>query len=132
MELVPPPSGDESAPLKALIFDSYYDPYKGVIVYVRVIDGKLSPGTQIQMMATGAVFEVVETGYLHPNGMVSAPEISAGEVGFIAASIKNVQEVHVGDTVTTLENGAKEPLPGYKEVKPDGVLRYLSCGRRAV
>ena len=118
VELVPPPSGDESAPLKALIFDSYYDPYKGVIVYVRVIDGKLSPGTQIQMMATGAVFEVVETGYLHPNGMVSAPEISAGEVGFIAASIKNVQEVHVGDTVTTLENGAKEPLPGYKEVKP--------------
>ena len=116
--MVPPPTGDENAPLKALIFDSYYDPYKGVIVYVRVIDGKLTPGTQIKMMATGAVFDVVETGYLHPNGMVCAKEISAGEVGFIAASIKNVQEVHVGDTVTTVENGAEEPLPGYKEVKP--------------
>ena len=118
MELIPPPDGDEDAPLKALIFDSYYDPYKGVIVYVRVMDGRLRPGTQIRMMATGAVFDVVETGYLHPNGMLPADEISAGEVGFIAASIKNVQEVHVGDTVTTVENGAEEPLPGYKEVKP--------------
>jgi len=118
VELVPPPQGDETAPLKALIFDSYYDPYKGVIVYVRVIDGKLTPGTQIKMMATDAVFDVVETGYLHPNGMLPAKEIRAGEVGFIAASIKNVQEVHVGDTVTTAENGADEPLPGYKEVKP--------------
>ncbi len=118
VELVPSPHGDENAPLKALIFDSYYDPYKGVIVYVRVIDGKLKPGTQIKMMATDAVFDVVETGYLHPNGMIPAKEICAGEVGFIAASIKNVQEVHVGDTVTTLENGADEPLPGYKEVKP--------------
>lgn len=118
VELIPPPDGDEDAPLKALIFDSYYDPYKGVIVYVRVMDGKLRPGTQIRMMATDAVFDVVETGYLHPNGMLPADEISAGEVGFIAASIKNVQEVHVGDTVTTVENGAEEPLPGYKEVKP--------------
>ncbi len=118
VELIPPPDGDEDAPLKALIFDSYYDPYKGVIVYVRVMDGKLRPGIQIRMMATDAVFDVVETGYLHPNGMLPADEISAGEVGFIAASIKNVQEVHVGDTVTTVENGAEEPLPGYKEVKP--------------
>ncbi len=118
VELIPPPDGDEDAPLKALIFDSYYDPYKGVIVYVRVMDGRLRSGTQIRMMATGAVFDVVETGYLHPNGMLPADEISAGEVGFIAASIKNVQEVHVGDTVTTVENGAEEPLPGYKEVKP--------------
>ena len=118
VELIPPPDGDEDAPLKALIFDSYYDPYKGVIVYVRVMDGKLRPGTQIRMMATDAVFDVVETGYLHPNGMLPADEISAGEVGFIAASIKIVQEVHVGDTVTTVENGAEEPLPGYKEVKP--------------
>lgn len=116
--LVPPPSGDEQAPLKALIFDSYYDPYKGVIVYVRVMDGKLMPGTQIKMMATGAVFDVVEVGYLHPNGMAGSNAITAGEVGFIAASIKNVQEVHVGDTVTTVENGAEEPLPGYQEVKP--------------
>ena len=118
VELIPPPDGDEDAPLTALIFDSYYDPDKGVIVYVRVMDGKLRPGTQIRMMATDAVFDVVETGYLHPNGMLPADEISAGEVGFIAASIKNVQEVHVGDTVTTVENGAEEPLPGYKEVKP--------------
>ncbi len=118
VELVPPPSGDENAPLKALIFDSYYDSYKGVIVYVRVIDGALKPGMQIKMMATGATFDVVETGYLHPNGMLPAGQISAGEVGFIAASIKNVQEVHVGDTVTTAENGAEEPLPGYQEVKP--------------
>ena len=116
--LVPPPSGDEQAPLKALIFDSYYDPYKGVIVYVRVMDGKLMPGTQIKMMATGAVFDVVEVGYLHPNGMAGSNAITAGEVGFIAASIKNVPEVHVGDTVTTVENGAEEPLPGYQEVKP--------------
>lgn len=118
VELVPPPGGDEAAPLKALIFDSYYDPYKGVIVYVRVIDGTLKAGTQIKMMATGAVFDVVELGYLHPNGLAGASALSAGEVGFIAASIKNVQEVHVGDTVTTVENGAAEPLPGYKEVKP--------------
>ena len=118
VELVPPPSGDENAPLKALIFDSYYDPYKGVIVYVRVVDGKIKAGQQIKMMATGAVFDVVETGYLHPNGMLNAKEISAGEVGFIAASIKTVSEVHVGDTVTSVENGADEPLPGYKEVKP--------------
>ncbi|MBE5040265.1 translation elongation factor 4 [Ructibacterium gallinarum] len=118
VELIPPPSGDENAPLKALIFDSYYDPYKGVIVYVRIMDGKLRPGMKIRMMAAGAEFEVVETGYLHPAGIVPAQEISAGEVGFIAASIKNVRDVHVGDTVTTAENGAKEPLPGYKEVKP--------------
>lgn len=118
VELIPPPSGNENAPLKALIFDSYYDPYKGVIVYVRIMDGKLRPGMKIRMMAAGAEFEVVETGYLHPAGMVPAQEITAGEVGFIAASIKNVRDVHVGDTVTTAENGAKEPLPGYKEVKP--------------
>ena len=118
VELVPPPSGDENAPLKALIFDSYYDPYKGVIVYVRIIDGKLRAGDRIKLMATGAEFDVVETGYLHPNGMVNSNEIRAGEVGFIAASIKDVKEVHVGDTVTTVENGATEALPGYKEVKP--------------
>ena len=87
-------------------------------VYVRIIDGKLTPGTKIKMMATGATFDVVEVGYLHPTGMLPSKEIKAGEVGFIAASIKNVQEVHVGDTVTTAECGADEPLPGYKEVKP--------------
>lgn len=117
VELIPPPAGDEEAPLKALIFDSYYDAYKGVIVYVRIIDGKLKAGQRIKMMATGSEFDVVDVGYLHPNGLVSADEISAGEVGFITASIKNVQDVHVGDTVTTFENGAGEALPGYKEVK---------------
>lgn len=118
VELVPPPKGDEDAPLKALIFDSYYDAYKGVIVYMRIIDGVLKPGTRIKMMATGGEFDVVETGYLHPDGMVTAKEIRAGEVGFLAASIKNVADVRVGDTVTTAEGGAAEPLPGYKEVKP--------------
>lgn len=117
VELIPPPAGDEDAPLKALIFDSYYDAYKGVIVYVRIIDGKLKSGQRIKMMATGSEFDVVDVGYLHPNGLVSADEISAGEVGFITASIKNVQDVHVGDTATTSENGAEEALPGYKEVK---------------
>ena len=117
VELIPPPAGDEDAPLKALIFDSYYDAYKGVIVYVRIIDGKLKSGQRIKMMATGSEFDVVDVGYLHPNGLVSADEISAGEVGVITASIKNVQDVHVGDTVTTSENGAEEALPGYKEVK---------------
>ena len=117
IELVPPPSGDENAPLKALIFDSYYDAYKGVIVYVRIMDGELRAGTKIKMMATGSEFDVVEVGYLHPNGMAPSGVIRAGEVGFIAASIKNVRDVHVGDTVTTSEEGAAEPLPGYKEVK---------------
>ena len=118
VECVPPPQGDESAPLKALIFDSYYDSYKGVIAYVRVVDGTLRAGDTIKMMANGSTFDVVEVGYLNPLGMLAAKEIKAGEVGFIAASIKNVRDVRVGDTVTTLENGAAEPLPGYKEVKP--------------
>lgn len=117
VELVPPPHGDEDAPLKALIFDSYYDTYKGVIVYVRVIDGSLKTGENIKMMATGTEFDVVDVGYLHPNGLSTSDEIRAGEVGFITASIKNVKDVHVGDTVTTVENPATESLPGYKEVK---------------
>lgn len=117
-ELVPPPKGDVNAPLKALIFDSYYDSYKGVIVYTRIKDGTLKPGQKIKMMATGAEFDVVEVGYLNPSGMISSGEIKAGEVGYIAASIKSVLDVRVGDTVTTAENSADEPLPGYKEVKP--------------
>ncbi len=118
VEAVPAPKGDESAPLKALIFDSYYDSYKGVIAYVRVIDGTLKAGEEIRMMATGGTFDVVEVGYLNPIGMLPAKEIKAGEVGFIAASIKNVRDVRVGDTITTTVGGATEPLPGYKEVKP--------------
>lgn len=117
VELVPPPSGDENAPLKALIFDSYYDAYKGVIVYVRIKDGKLKAGQRIRMMATGSEFDVVEVGYLEPNGMLSSGCLEAGEVGYIAASIKNVRDVHVGDTVTLAERPADEALPGYKEVK---------------
>ena len=117
VELVPPPEGDEKAPLKALIFDSYYDAYKGVIVYVRIKDGTLKAGQRIRMMATGGEFDVVEVGYLSPNGMTPAPQLEAGEVGYIAASIKNVRDVHVGDTVTLSDRPAAEALPGYKEVK---------------
>jgi len=117
-EIVPPPQGDESAPLKALIFDSYYDSYKGVIVYVRVKDGVLKAGDKIRMMAKNSTFDVVEVGYLNPLGMLPAEEIKAGEVGYIAASIKTVRDVMVGDTVTCVSRPASEPLPGYKEVKP--------------
>lgn len=117
VELIPPPDGDENAPLKALIFDSYYDAYKGVIVYVRIMDGSLKAGQRIKMMATGSEFDVVDVGYLSPLGLAPSDKISAGEVGFITASIKNVQDVHVGDTVTTALRGAAEALPGYKEVK---------------
>ena len=115
---VPPPSGDENAPLKALIFDSYYDSYKGVIVYVRFKDGTLKPGQRIRFMATGAEFDVVEVGYLHASGMMPSSELTAGQVGYIAASIKNIQDTQVGDTVTTVANSASEPLPGYKKVNP--------------
>ena len=114
---MPPPSGDEDAPLKALIFDSYYDAYKGVIVYVRIVDGKLKPGQRIKMMASGSEFDVVDVGYLKPIGMESADGLLAGEVGYITASIKNVRDVRVGDTVTTADDPAEEALPGYKEVK---------------
>lgn len=117
VELVPPPEGDENAPLKALIFDSYYDAYRGVIVYVRIKDGTVKAGQRIKMMATGSEFDVVEVGYLHPSGMTPSSELKAGEVGYITASIKNVRDVHVGDTVTHPERPAAEALPGYKEVK---------------
>jgi GTP-binding protein LepA len=115
---IPAPTGDETAPTKALIFDSYYDSYKGVIVYVRVMDGFIEPGMKIRFMATGKEFDVVETGYLIPSGMLPAQKISAGEVGYIAASIKNVRDTRVGDTVTCASNPAKEPLEGYRKVNP--------------
>ena len=115
---IPSPDGDEEKPLKALIFDSYYDSYKGVIVYVRVKDGKLKVGDRIHLMATGAEFDVVEVGTLHPSGLVPQNELSTGQVGYIAASIKNIQDTQVGDTVTVATNKAKEPLPGYKKVNP--------------
>lgn len=115
---VPAPHGDPDKPFKALIFDSYYDSYKGVIVYIRVLDGKVTPGTKIRMMATGAEFEIVEAGFMRPTCLEPAEELSAGDVGYLTASIKTVSETRVGDTVTTAENGATEPLPGYKKVNP--------------
>lgn len=118
VEKIPAPSGDESAPLRALIFDSYYDSYKGVIVYVRIKEGAVRVGDRIKMMSTGAEFDVVEVGIMHPSGLISTGRLSAGDVGYIAASIKNIRDTRVGDTVTTVKNGAKEPLAGYKKVNP--------------
>ncbi len=118
VEIIPPPSGDESAPFKALIFDSYYDAYKGAIVYVRVIDGSLRPGDKIKFMSTGKTFEVVETGYLSALGSIPSKALEAGDVGYIAASIKNVSDAGVGDTVTNADRPANEPLPGYKKANP--------------
>jgi len=115
---VPAPKGDREAPLRALIFDSQYDSYRGVIVYLRVMDGVLRPGMDIKMMATGAVYKVVEAGYLHPLGMEPAEALGAGEVGYLTASIKTVSDTRVGDTVTGLENPAAEPLPGYRAAQP--------------
>ena len=113
---IPAPSGDADAPLKCLIFDSYYDSYKGVIVYVRVKDGTLKAGDRIRMMATGAEFDVVEVGTMHPDGLRPTGVLSAGDVGYIAASIKSIRDTRVGDTVTRCDFPASEPLPGYKKV----------------
>ncbi|HCH28619.1 MAG TPA: elongation factor 4, partial [Ruminococcaceae bacterium] len=115
---VPAPKGDRNAPLKALIFDSYYDPYKGVIVYFRVVSGKIKAGDRIKMMATGAEFDIVEIGRKSATDLVPCEILEAGEVGYLAASIKTVSEARVGDTVTSAQNGADEALPGYKNVKP--------------
>lgn len=118
VKLVPPPENNDDKPLRALIFDSIYDSYKGVIVYVRVVDGKIKPGDTMRMMATGAEFTVVETGYMRPTSMEPAKCLSSGEVGYITASIKTVSDARVGDTVTTAENPASEPLAGYRKVNP--------------
>lgn len=115
---IPPPQGDDNAPLQALIFDSYYDSYKGVIVYVRVKEGKLTKGMKIRMMATGAEFDVVEIGYMGATSLIPAQELCAGEVGYITASIKNINDTRVGDTVTNSDRPASEPLPGYRKVNP--------------
>lgn len=115
---IPAPAGDAGAPLQALIFDSYYDSYRGVIVYVRVKEGSLKAGQRIRMMQTGAEFDVVEVGMMHPSGLIPTDGLSAGDVGYIAASIKNIQETQVGDTVTTTQDPAVQPLPGYKKVNP--------------
>jgi len=115
---IPAPKGDADAPLKALIFDSYYDAYKGVIIYVRIIDGKLKTGDKIKMMHTGAEYELVEAGYLKPDGYANFGALTAGEVGYITASIKTLNEISVGDTVTHSENPADSPLPGFKKAIP--------------
>ncbi len=118
VKIVPEPVGDAKKPLQALIFDSYYDAYKGVVIYVRVKDGTVKVGDEIKLMATGAKFTVVECGFLHATSIEPRPELVAGEVGYISASIKSINDARVGDTVTTTQNPAKEPLPGYRAVNP--------------
>ncbi len=114
---LPCPKGDPNAPLRALIFDSYYDTYRGVIVYMRLMDGTLRPGMEVRMMATGAAFKVVECGVMRPLGLEPARQLEAGQVGYFTASIKDVHETQIGDTVTGVENPAGEPLPGYRKVR---------------
>ena len=114
---LPAPKGDPNAPLKALIFDSYYDAYRGVIVYMRLKDGVIKPGMEIKMMATGATFKVLECGLMRPLGLEPAKQLEAGQVGYFTASIKDVHETQIGDTVTGAENPASEPLPGYRKVR---------------
>ena len=116
VEKIPAPKGDRNAPLKALIFDSLYDPYKGVIVFCRIKEGRVKKGTQLLMMATGAKAEVVEVGYFGAGQFIPCEELEAGMVGYITASIKNVRDTMVGDTITDGQNQCDEPLPGYKKV----------------
>ena len=115
---IPAPTGDRTAPLQALIFDSQYDAYRGVIVYLRVKEGTIRPGMDVKMMATGAVYKVVEVGVMHPLGLQPAQELGAAEVGYLTASIKTVSDTRVGDTVTEAARPAKEALPGYRTVQP--------------
>ena len=115
---VPAPTGDPEAPLQALIFDSLYDSYKGVIIFCRIKEGTVKKGTPIKMMATGATADVVEVGYFGAGQFIPCEELSAGMVGYITASIKNVKDTRVGDTVTNRVNPCAEPLPGYKKVLP--------------
>ena len=133
---LPAPAGDETAPLKALIFDSYYDSYRGVIVYFRVMDGAVHTGDRIRMMASEAEFDVVETGIMRPGRLEPTGVLEAGQVGYLAASIKTVGDARVGDTVTLASRPAAEPLPGYRRVNPMvfcGVFPAPTiriCGRR--
>ena len=118
VEQVPPPTGDREAPLQALIFDSQYDSYRGVIVYTRIKQGTVKAGMDIKMMATGAQYKVVEVGTMSPRGLIPCDALGAGEVGYITASIKTVADTQVGDTITELSRPAAQPLPGYREVMP--------------
>ena len=115
---MPAPKGDKEAKTKCLIFDSCYDNYKGAIAYVRVFDGTVKVGDEIKLMATNKVFTVTEVGYFEPGNYVATDKLVAGEVGYIAASIKVISDIHVGDTITLKENPADEPLAGYKSVTP--------------
>ncbi len=117
VEYVPEPTGDDDKPLQALIFDSHFDAYKGVIAYVRVMDGTIKPGMQLKMMATKKTFDVTEVGVFRPH-LANVDGLDAGQVGFVAGSIKNVQDVRVGDTITSVDNPAAEALPGYRKVTP--------------
>ncbi|RFU61347.1 translation elongation factor 4 [Bacillus sp. V59.32b] len=117
VELVPPPEGDPDAPLKALIFDSFYDAYRGVVAYIRIMEGSVKPGDKIKMMATGKEFEVIEVGVHTPKEM-SVDELTVGDVGFLTAAIKNVGDTRVGDTITNAKGGAVEALPGYRKLNP--------------
>ena len=118
VKLVPPPQANDEAPLRALIFDSYYDPYRGVIAHVRLKEGTVHPGDTIRMMSVGSEFTVVECGYMRATTFEPASELSSGEVGYITASIKAVKDARVGDTITRADNPAAEPLPGYRAVQP--------------
>ncbi|MGE5221405.1 MAG: translation elongation factor 4 [Omnitrophica WOR_2 bacterium] len=117
VQQVPPPKGDPADPLQALIFDSHYDPYKGVVAYIRVIEGQILPADSLRLMGSGAEFKPVEIGIFTPN-MTPTNSLSAGEVGYVATGLKTVRECRVGDTLTSLTNPAPEPLPGYRKVKP--------------
>ena len=118
VEGIPAPQGDREAPLQALIFDSVYDSYRGVIVYTRIKEGTVRPGMDIKMMATGATYKVVEVGYMSPKGLMPKEALGAGEVGYITASIKTIADTQVGDTITGVLNPAAQPLPGYRPVQP--------------
>lgn len=118
IDIIPPPTGDEESPLRALVFDSYYDTYKGVVAYARVMEGSVRLGQVIRMMHTKKEFTVTEVGYMRPGGLIQSDCLLAGEVGFVCGSIKNVKDCRVGDTITDSENPAKEPLPGYKKAVP--------------
>ncbi len=114
---IPPPKGDENKPLKALIFDSYYDPYRGAVAFIRVFDGEIKKGTRIKLMSTGKEFDVVEVGTQTPK-MTPVDSLKAGDVGYVAASIKDVRDIRVGDTITDAKNPAPEPIPGFRPAKP--------------
>ena len=125
VDYIPPPESEDDKPLKALIFDSYFDSYKGVIAHIRIMQGHIKKGMKLQMMATGKTFEATDVGCFKPHP-VELGELGAGEVGFVAGSLKDVRDVRVGDTVTAAEAPAKEPLPGYRGVTPMACIPWIA------